>query len=978
MQFIQFQSQNPNSLTTPSAGNFNVFIDQTDNTLKVKDQAGEVYGGGGGFSDTTYSELVSMITTSGLTAGGFYLITDFRTCYDQPDFDYNNNSLTEDNYKQSAVQPIMVFATSVSTISVDAYQPAYPNDKIQYDWTFSATEVTNEVAYGRISERIDEFNNRTDYDHRTILFKRYRLYTYRDQRLNGTIELLEDGTINGTNTSFTALTVGDVIYVPNVDPSYYEITEITDDFEMFVSGDTIGTNGSGLEFYMAIEESNGNDGYLSYKRTNVKTSDFIEYTTFGDAILENYAKNNYVGNLVNNYTEYRQFTFLLANNVFLKGECQNNKFGDYCYNNTFGNVNSSNVWGDWCYENVSTSNNYNNIIGNLFYENLINNNLISNHIGNEFYGNRLLFEDNNDFSDNIIGNGFNNNIIYSPFYDNEILNDFNDNTIGDFGNINNFEFYRNIIGNDFNENIIRQTFQNNRIGNQYRNNNVNGEFYKNVIGNGFNSNDNIGADFNSNYIGNGFNDNNLIGDNFYNNKIDDYFENNWISYGFNNNEINYNFNNNTLGDIQYFNWNSTTSENLNNRTYNTFYDALGRGQIGNRILGKEFIMHDTNNDEYHKVKFTQWTQGGNGGGFSYERTKVYPTQEDTVFFTKTNYGSEVDIIVEGSLEITRDNGNGAIYNRVDEEGWSNNQSPLGTEWNSIYTQFNNGKDFRYNKIGTEFYSNQIGINFQTNQISILFNNNTIGDNFGFGYTYPQGNKIGNNFYNNNVGEYFYNNVIPDNFTNNEIGNYFQWNNVQALVQNTTLSSCALYSGLTVNVFQNANGDNRLSYYDESDVLTIESLTEECPVISFTITSGDFSNGGDIDGDTTALGVDGVDGFENYNVSPDTLYDGYYGQGLGGDSLSELTAAYNALGLPLDNSTGYVWNVTWGEGSTIESGLVKFGAYINGVGFNIQTIDPTDTNWQTPNSNNGTSLVGTFLFPATFTAYLPLINKSGWC
>ncbi len=146
MQFIQFQSQDPNSLNTPSAGSFNIFIDQTDNTLKVKDQAGDVYGGGGGFSDTTYSGLVNLITTSGLTAGGFYLITNFRTCYDQPDFNYAGSSITTGNYKQSAIEPIMVFATSISTISVDAYQPAYPKDKIQYEWTYSATEVTNGVA----------------------------------------------------------------------------------------------------------------------------------------------------------------------------------------------------------------------------------------------------------------------------------------------------------------------------------------------------------------------------------------------------------------------------------------------------------------------------------------------------------------------------------------------------------------------------------------------------------------------------------------------------------------------------------------------------------------------------------------------------------------------------------------------------------------------------------------------------------------
>ena len=212
----------------------------------------------------SYSSFTTLITNSGLTQGSFYLINDFRTCYDQPDFDVNNGSITTGNYKQGPIEPIMVLATSNDTISTTVYQPSYPNDRIQYDWTWNFTEVTSGTSYGRITERIDEFNNRTDYDHRNILFKRYKLFTYRqDQPLNGTIELLSDGTISGTNTSFTTLTVGDVVYIP---PSYYEIVSITGNTAMTVSGDTITAVGPGQGIFPTIEENNGN-GYFSYKRT---------------------------------------------------------------------------------------------------------------------------------------------------------------------------------------------------------------------------------------------------------------------------------------------------------------------------------------------------------------------------------------------------------------------------------------------------------------------------------------------------------------------------------------------------------------------------------------------------------------------------------------------------------------------------------------------------------------------------------------
>ena len=839
MQFIQFQSQDPNSLNTPSVGSFNIFVDQADNNLKVKNSDGEVYdsGGGGGNSEVTYSGLVNTITTSGLTAGSFYLITNFRTCYDQPDFDSDGQAITTGATKQSAVEPIMVFATSESTISTNAYQPLYPNDRIQYDWTFSATEVTNSVAYGRITERIDEFNNRTDYDHRTILFKRYHLYTNRvGLRLNGTIALFNNGIVSGTSTSFTALTVGDVINVPNASPSYYEVVSISGNTSMTVSGDTIDTAGAGSDFYLAVDENNGS-GYFSYKRTNVKTNDFIEYTTFGDAISNEYAKNNYVGNFANNYQNVDLGTFLLPNNVFLEGEYESNKFGDHCYNNTFGNDNQNNTWGDYCYENVSTNDIDTCIIGHYFYGNIINLNLDNCQIGNNFNSNLLLTENGQNFGNNSIGNDFNNNSIYSGFYDNTIGNLFENNGIGDFGNLDGFNFNKNIIGEDFTDNFIRDDFQNNQIGTNFNNNTINGEFSGNTILNDYNNNT-IGGYFAVNNIGNGFN-NNTVYDNFYYNSTDYYFYNNIISYESIQNNVGVYFQNNNPSNYTLFGWDDLST--VSTRNYELFYAAVNN-DLNGKLLGKELVMKIISTSQYFKIKFTQWTQSNSG--FKYERQEIDSNGNDIgdlIIFNKTNGGSEVDIIVEGVVEITRGDSNG-IYNIATEGSWDSNVSPQDTEWSSIYTQTNNGQYFRDNKIGNNFEDNIIGNNFkdnqicndfnnnsiandfQYNQIGSLFLNNTIGDNFGFGGATPQGNKIGNNFNNNTVGEYFYNNSIADNFQNNTIDNYFQWNIVNTAVSGICLSTGVLYDITTVNVFKNKDGDNLLSYYDGT-VLTGGTLTE---------------------------------------------------------------------------------------------------------------------------------------------------------
>jgi hypothetical protein len=65
--------------------------------------------------------------------------------------------------------------------------------------------------------------------------------------------------------------------------------------------------------------------------------------------------------------------------------------------------------------------------------------------------------------------------------------------------------------------------------------------------------------------------------------------------------------------------------NLLTRTYTNFTSAFSY-QVGNRIIGKEAIMHDTINDKYYAVKFLQWTQNNNGGGFTWQRRLIDTTQ----------------------------------------------------------------------------------------------------------------------------------------------------------------------------------------------------------------------------------------------------------------------------------------------------------------------------------------------------------------
>lgn len=91
--------------------------------------------------------------------------------------------------------------------------------------------------------------------------------------------------------------------------------------------------------------------------------------------------------------------------------------------------------------------------------------------------------------------------------------------------------------------------------------------------------------------------------------------------------------------------------------------------------------------------------------------------------------------------------------------------------------------------------------------------------------------------------------------------------------------------------------------------------------------------------------------------------------------TKLDAAWSAVGLSPSNY-GYVWNVSWGPGSSQPTGLVRL--VWTGTYFVISPIDPADTRYLSGNQASD-SLPGTYLFPATFTPYLPLITEgNGWC
>jgi hypothetical protein len=347
------------------------------------------------YVEVTYSQLYSLGASNSFVTASYYLITDFDSVYEQPDFYFDGTPKTVLDVKGKPAipyQPILVMATSYDTLSPDAYQPYFSKDKIKYDFTWNRTELDHS-AKGRITERIDEFGNRTDYDHRTIRYKRYKYYS-RGAQLTGTILEYDcvDGFLKGTGASFSSqLSHGDIILIDSLSDLGYnvglKVRTIIDDNTAGVEVDTLYSVGiptlvtlnnstsinpvdysfdtKSYNFYIGVDEGI----YTSYKEVYFGQSDAndcdTEVYTFQSDVVDNklgdYAQV-YLGGATNN-------VLILSNNVFSDYNTFYNQIGDKSINNHFyGNVSGNKIGNDFS-GNIILGDCYNNTITNIFQNN---------------------------------------------------------------------------------------------------------------------------------------------------------------------------------------------------------------------------------------------------------------------------------------------------------------------------------------------------------------------------------------------------------------------------------------------------------------------------------------------------------------------------------------------------------------------------------------------------------------------------------
>lgn len=128
--------------------------------------------GGGGVDSTyryrLYADIYNEWQDSSLIAGNKYVITDYRTAYDQ--YQLTNCTTSSYVYKTATVEPIVVTATGIGTLYEFASSLLYPKDVIKYDISYTTTPETSGAARGKIFYRQDSTNNAAWYDFRAVRF----------------------------------------------------------------------------------------------------------------------------------------------------------------------------------------------------------------------------------------------------------------------------------------------------------------------------------------------------------------------------------------------------------------------------------------------------------------------------------------------------------------------------------------------------------------------------------------------------------------------------------------------------------------------------------------------------------------------------------------------------------------------------------------------------------------------------------------
>ena len=327
----------------------------------------------------TYSVLLNLINTNSLTINKTYLINDFQTIYDQPDFDSDGVPKINVSTLSGTIEPLIVNAISNNKLSQIA-NSTLSNDIIYYDPLFIQTEIMAAPAKGRIILRIDSNNNMTNYDSKAVVFKRYQttptsgIYTIVNDNGNGSINNIPTFGINNYNIKLLNF--------------YPDVVNISGPFQFILSNNIFG------------------DGC-----NDISTGNYFYNNTFGIGCYANTFGNVCYNNLIG----YGFFYNILGNN-FNTNIIGNNFKNNHIVNGFRQNPDPSSMG----FENNAIGDNFrDNNIQSGFRQNTIICTFIHNSISYDFQSNIIgSTQTGIGFQDNVIGVGFSLNKTDNGFYRN--------------------------------------------------------------------------------------------------------------------------------------------------------------------------------------------------------------------------------------------------------------------------------------------------------------------------------------------------------------------------------------------------------------------------------------------------------------------------------------------------------------------------------------------------------------------------------
>lgn len=303
------------------------------------DDTGNIDIGGGNIEATevTYSELTQLIANNELVTGGIYLLTNYKTIYQQP---------VSNDIKSGETEELYLTATSTNTLSPIAYSKQYPQDIIIYDVNNKVAEDTTTPRNGFILRRTDTVNNLSaPQDWRTMKWLRYDISDthYNNGTQNVPYEVWQSGQETKMDVVYK---VGNELYiahrvgVPTDNTSANYFTRVCRDIT-----NKLYAKASPMDYIKITSK-------LSLLTAN---ADYLP--TFGAE-----CQNIYIEDMDNR----------LHNNVF-KDKCANILLGKGCWENSFDNNTRNIKFDSGCRENTLTSVSSHNTLGcssshNLFID----------------------------------------------------------------------------------------------------------------------------------------------------------------------------------------------------------------------------------------------------------------------------------------------------------------------------------------------------------------------------------------------------------------------------------------------------------------------------------------------------------------------------------------------------------------------------------------------------------------------------------